>query len=291
VHFGMVGVFCYDFDGNLIWEKGLQAKPMLHDWGTASSPALAGDHVLLQIDTEGDSFLIALDKNTGEERWRKSRDEKSNWCSPVVWKNKVRTELVTSGKTARSYDPETGELLWSLEMSGDATSATPVGDSERIILGTEKRREEEPGYLISVRAGAQGDITPASGSSTSEGVAWMRKNAGPAKASPLIYRGFVYILDNDRGRVSCYDVETGKPRYERTRLKGARAFWASPWGYDGKVFCLDQRGTTHVLEVGPSLEVIGQNKIKDKFWASPAIAAGGIVFRGTKKIYYVENPS
>jgi outer membrane protein assembly factor BamB len=287
VYFGMVGVFCYDFDGNLIWEKDLGVHPMLADWGTASSPTLAGDHVFLQIDSEGDSFLIALDKRTGEQRWRKPRDEQSNWSTPVVWKNKVRTELVASGKTVRSYDPNTGELLWSLRMSGHQSIGSPTGDSERIIIGSWE--EEEPGYLIAVRAGAQGDITPAPGSYTSDGVLWMQKDAGPSIVSPLVYRDSVYILDNS-GTVNCYNVETGAPRYQKERPKGARRFWASPWGYDGKVFCLDERGTTHVLDAGSALRVLGQNKIKDKFWASPAIAGGRIVLRGARQIYCVKNP-
>jgi outer membrane protein assembly factor BamB len=290
VVYGMVGVFCYDFDGKLIWEKDLGFQPMLYDFGTSSSPALAGNNLFIQIDNEGDSFILALDKRTGEEQWRKSRDESSNWSSPVIWKNKVRTELVTSGITARSYDPETGDILWSMEMPGQSIKATPAGDSDRIIIGS-RGDEGAPSYLISVRAGAQGDITPDLDSITNDGVEWMQKNAGPSTSSPLIYGGSVYILGNDRGRVSSYDVETGTPHHEGERLKGARAFWASPWGYDGKVFCLDERGTTHVLAAGSSLEVIGQNKIRDRFWASPAIAEGGIVLRGTKNIYCVKNPS
>jgi len=293
-YFGMVGIFCYDFEGKPIWQKEFGFQPMLFDFGTASSPALAGDLLFLQIDSEEDSYLLALDKRTGNERWRKPRNEPSTWSSPVIWKNKVRTELVTSGNTARSYDPETGKILWTLEMPGRPISATPTGDEERIIMASGEQEDEDgerPGFMYSIRAGAQGNITPEAGSSTSANIEWMQENTALSMSSPLIYGGSVYVLNNRRGRVSSYNVETGTPHHEAARLKGAKGFWASPWGNDGKVFLLDEKGTTHVLEAGSSLEVTGQNKIEDKFWASPAIAEGGIVFRGTKQIYYVKNPS
>ena len=280
VHFGMVGVFCYDFSGTLIWKKYVGAVPMLYDFGTASSPALGKNNFFLQIDNGEESFLVALDKKTGEEQWRKPRAESSNWSSPIIWNNKFRNELVTSGQTARSYDPATGDLLWSLNMPGRSTSASPAGDGDRLILGTQE--EEEPGYLISVRAGATGDITPSKGELASEGAVWMQKNAGPSMASPLLYRDSVYVLDNRGGNVNCYDIETGAPRYQDERLAGARAFWASPWGYDGKVFCLDDSGTTYLLEAGAELNLLATNKIKGKFWASPAMSDGGIVLRGTE---------
>ena len=143
--------------------------------------------------------------------------------------------------------------------------------------------------MISVLAGATGDITPSKGESSSDGVAWMQENAGPSMASPLLYQDSVYILDNRGGTVNCYDIETGAPHYQAERLAGATAFWASPWGYDGKVFCLDDRGTTYVLEAGTKLNLLATNKVKGKFWASPAMSDGGIVLRGTEQIYYVKN--
>ena len=125
VYFGMTGVYCYDFNGELLWSKDLGAYPMDGDWGTSSSPAMHDGLVFIQVDNEEKSFLVALDAKTGDERWRLARDEKSNWGSPVVWKNSHRTELVTSGKVVRSYNPQNGEQLWELNIGGGRSCSSP----------------------------------------------------------------------------------------------------------------------------------------------------------------------
>ena len=126
VYLGMTGLYAYDYDGNLVWEKDMEVYPTRGNWGTASSPVLWKNTLYLQNDNEENSLLVALDKETGEEKWRVQRDEKSNWSTPLIWKNKMRTELVTGGKTARSYDPATGALLWELNMGGGRDIASPV---------------------------------------------------------------------------------------------------------------------------------------------------------------------
>jgi outer membrane protein assembly factor BamB len=324
-YFGMHGLFCYDVSGKLIWKKDLGAYPMIMGQGTASSPVLDGGRLFLQIDNEEKSFLVALDAKTGDELWRVSRDERSNHCSPIVWKNKQRTELVTSGgRKARSYDPATGQLLWELALGGMQCHASPVGDDERLYVGIGggpgggfggpggpggfggppgggpgRQPGGRPGgfgggfggggsKLFAVKAGASGDLTPKEGQSTSAGVVWSQDKAGPSAASPLVYQGYVYILEQNGGMVSCYDAATGKPAYRRERLPGARAFWASPWAYDGKVFCLDDGGTTYVLQAGPEFKVLGKNALGDQFWASPAVAGGSLILRGVENVYCVK---
>jgi len=88
--------------------------------------------------------------------------------------------------------------------------------------------------------------------------------------------------------VSCYDAKTGKPAYEKERLTGAQAFWASPWAYDGKVFCLDSSGTTHVLAAGPEFKPLSRNTLKDQTWATPAIAGGALIVRGVDQVYCIK---
>jgi len=287
VYFGMMGLFCYDFDGTLVWKKDFGGYRMDGDWGTGSSPILYGSNLYLQIDSEEDSFLVAIDTETGAERWRVERDERSSWSTPMIWRNKVRIELVTNANTVRSYDPASGELLWTLEYEGGRASASPTGDQDVLYVGNEARRDGG-GQLFAVKAGASGDITPAPGESTSEGVLWSRPEGGPQFASPLLYEGYLYILERRRGAVSCYDAKTGEPAYFLERLPGARAFWASPWAYDGKIFCPDDTGTTHILKPGPEFEVLATNSLDDKFWASPAFSQGAIILRGVDSIYCIE---
>jgi outer membrane protein assembly factor BamB len=289
-YFGMTGLFCYDFGGKLIWEKDLGSYPMQRNWGTASSPLLYKDRLFLQIDNEEDSFIVALDLKTGDERMRIPRDEASNWSSPIIWKNKERNELVAGGRKVRSYDPNSGKLLWQLSMGGGRNCASPVGDDERLYVGNGIHRRGGPGggSLFAVKAGASGDITPQEGRSTSTGVLWSQPMAGPPMASPLVYKGFVYILARRKGQVSCYNAETGEPAYRDKQLEGARAFWASPWAYDNKVFCPDDSGTTHLLQTGAELKVLATNKLSDKFWASSAPTGQTIIFRGVDYIYCIK---
>ena len=113
-YFGNVGLFTYDMEGNLLWKKDLGRYRTAYNWGTASSPVLHGDRVYIVNDNEEHSFVAAFDAKTGKEIWKVDRDEKSNWATPYVWENDLRTELVTCGKKkVRSYSLD-GKLLWEL---------------------------------------------------------------------------------------------------------------------------------------------------------------------------------
>lgn len=289
-YFGMHGLYCYDFSGKLLWKKDLGAFTMTMGFGTASSPAYHDGTLFVQVDNEEKSFLVALNAKSGEERWRVSREETTNWGSPIIWKNKARTELVVGGKKTRSYDPATGKVLWELDMRGGRWSASPVADEEVLILGNEPRGRggDAGGNLFAVRPGASGDISLQGDAMSNSFVMWMVPNGGPPAPSPLIYKGYVYIFQSRGSMVSCYDVKTGKPAYEKVRVEGARAFWASPWAYDGKVFCLDDRGATFVLAAGPEFKVLGQNKLEGQFWATPSFAHGSLLLRGVEALYCVK---
>jgi outer membrane protein assembly factor BamB len=313
-YFGMHGLFCYDMAGKFIWKKDLGSHPTQMGWGPSSSPVLDGERLFVQVDNEEKSFMVALDKKTGDEVWRVSRGERTNWGSPIIWKNKQRTELVAPGsQKVRSYDPATGKLLWELGVSGQ-NNATPVGDDERLYVGTKGRGMmggggfggpgglEAPGGgrggfgggggggggggLFAVRAGASGDVSLKEGETSNAGVAWSQSRGGPDNASPLVYQGYVYILRENGGIVSCYDAKTGKEAY-RERIPNARAFWASPWAGDGKVFCLDDAGTTHVLQAGPKFKVLGANAVNEMTWSSPAVADGALIVRGVDHLYCI----
>src|SRR5439155_25574646 len=93
-YFGMTGVFCFDMTGKEVWKKDLGAYKMAMGWGTGSSRVLAGDRLIIQCDNEEKSFLIALDKKTGKELWKKDRPARSSYATPLVWANKMRTEVV-----------------------------------------------------------------------------------------------------------------------------------------------------------------------------------------------------
>ncbi len=286
VYFGMVGLFCYDFDGDLVWTKDFGGYRMAGDWGTGSSPILYDGSLYLQVDNEEDSFLVALDPGTGDERWRVARDEVSSWSTPMIWHNKVRTELVTCGRYVRSYDPASGELLWMMDMQGGRASASPVGNSDTLFLGNERRRDGG-GALFAIKAGASGDISPAGEGSTSDSILWIRQEGGPEFASPLLYGGNLYVFGRNRGSVGCFDPDTGERIQGLERLPGARSFWSSPWGHDGRVFCVDEAGTTFVISAGPEVEFLARNELDEEVRASPALIDGTISLRGTNKVYCI----
>jgi outer membrane protein assembly factor BamB len=286
VYFGMMGLFCYDLDGSLVWKKDLGSFAMDTDWGTSTSPVIHDGMLYQQIDNEQESFLVALDAKTGGERWRVPRDERSNWSTPVVWRNSVRDELVVQGVKTRSHDLKSGSVLWELDLRAGRNIISPLPVGDRLFVGNEKKGGG--GFLFAVKAGALGDITPEGDATSSSGVIWSTPNSGIEMSSPLVYQGYVYVLSRRNGLVYCYDANTGDAAYYRTPIGGAGEFWASPWGYDGKVFCLDASGTTHVLATGPELKRIEKNTLDDQFWATPAAAPGMLIMRGTKYVYAIE---
>lgn len=279
-YFGMTGVYCYDLSGELLWEKDLGTYEMRNDWGTSSSPILHNGTAYIQVDNEEKSFLVALDATSGEEKWRKPREETSNWGSLTIWENSLRTELVTNGSSARSYDPETGELLWEIALDSNSTSSSPAAVGDLLLVGASARRS--PGSLVAIKAGASGDLT----AEDSEGVAWVNRQTTPSRSSPLVYEGHVYILGGRGGIVSCLDLKTGERVY-RERAPGGGDFWASPYAYDGKVFCAAANGSTYVLETGPEFKVLATNELPGRFWSTPAISDGSLFIRSVDKLYCV----
>jgi outer membrane protein assembly factor BamB len=286
-YFGMTGVFCYDLDGKLLWKKELGSYPMMAGWGTGSSPTLDGKRLFIQCDNETKSFLAAMDTKSGEELWRTPRTERSSWSTPFVWKTKNRTEVVCCGNgKARSYDVATGKQLWELGGLSGQANATPVVGGEMLFLGIGGMRGNRP--LVAVRAGASGDITLKDGEQSNDGVAWYRKQAGPSMASPLYHDGYLYVLDQRGGMLSCYNGKTGEPAYSRERLQGARGFTSSPWAYDGKIFCLADDGQTFVIQAGPKFKLLNKNPLDEMCWSSPAVSGGALFLRGVDYLYCIK---
>ena len=284
-YFGNVGLYCYDMSGKELWQKKLGTYRMKLGWGTAASPIVYKDSLFLVHDNEEKSFLVCLDKKTGTERWRVDRDEKSNWATPFVWENAVRTELVTSGTgKVRSYDLD-GKLLWELKGMSGITIPTPFAAHGLLYIAS--------GYVMSgrrpvyaIRPGATGDISLANDEEHNDYIAWYGKTAAPYNPSPLVCGDYFYVL-RDRGTFSCYDAKTGKPMYVDQRL-GATAFTASPWAYDGKVFCLSEDGDTFVVKAGPDFKLLGKNGVDEMCLATPAIARGSLIMRTESKLYRIQ---
>ena len=288
-YFGNVGVFCFDLEGKALWRKNVDPAKMRNNWGTAASPVLHEDRLFIVNDNDEKSYLLALDKKTGKEVFRVDRDEKSNWVTPYIWQNDKRTELVTCGTGKnRSYDLN-GKLLWELGTMSVIAIPTPVEKNGLLYIcsGFVGDRRNRPVYAI--RPGASGDITPKNEHDKDDHIAWYHKFGGPYNPSPIAYGDYLYVL-YDRGTVSCYDGHTGKVVYEKQQLaKDARAFTASPWANNGKIFCLSEDGDTFIIEAGPTFKVLGRNKLDEMCMATPAALRGSLIIRTISKLYRIQD--
>ena len=286
-YFGNLGLFCFDLDGKEIWQKPLDPVKIRYDWGTASSPVLFEDKLFIVNDNDDQSYLLALNAKTGDELFRINRDEKSNWATPYIWKNSLRTELVTCGSNkVRSYDLN-GKELWQLGPMSVITIPTPIENKGLLYICSGYVGDIKNRPIHAVRPGAAGDISPDDKENPGKYIAWTLKFGGPYNPSPIAYGDYLYIL-NDRGFVNCYDALTGEVLYEKEKLaKDARAFTASPWANDGKLFFLSEDGDTFVLQAGPEFKVLGRNALDEMCMATPATLRGNLIIRTLTKLYRI----
>jgi len=289
-YFGNIGVFCLDFDGELIWEKRLKSHKTRNGWGTAASPVVHEDRLYLVNDNDEDSYLLALDKKTGEEIWRAKRDEKSNWATPYLWKNELRTEIITPGTgKVRSYDLS-GKLLWHLEGMSTITIATPYAYDELLYISSGYVGDRNLRPIYAIKPGAQGDISLKKDETANDWIVWCQKMAGPYNPSTLIYDDRLYVL-YDFGLIACFNPSNGATIFDRQRIPGGRAFTCSPWAYGGRVFCLNEDGVTFVMKSGDQLAIQHQNTLAedDMAMATPAIAGDRLLIRTSARVYCIQN--
>jgi outer membrane protein assembly factor BamB len=286
-YFGNVGMFCFDFEGKLLWLKRWESVPTRFGWGTAASPVLHGGRIYVVNDNDKESFLVALDKKTGEQIWRVERDEKSNWATPFVWENEKRTELVTPGTgKIRSYGLD-GELLWGLGGMSIITIPTPFAQ-HGLLYVTSGYVADRRKPLFAIRPGAVGDISLDQDQTGNEYIAWCQKRAGPYNPSPIVYGDYLYVL-YDRGLLACYRAVTGEEVYGKRRIgPGARAFTSSPWAYGGKIFCLSEDGDTFVIRAGPEFELLRKNSLGELCMATPAIVRDGLIIRTQAHVFRIK---
>jgi len=258
------------------------------NWGPAASPALHGDLLFVLNDNHEKSFLVALDKRTGKDVWRVERDEKSNWSTPFIWQNDLRTEIVTAGSgKVRSYDL-TGKLLWEFRGMSGVTVPTPfAADGLLYIASGCQHSSLRPVYAI--RSCASGDISLPADATSNAHIAWCHRRAAPYVTSPLVYEGILYVL-LDKGFLAAYDARTGEEVYAKQRFTTRKAaFTASPWAYDGKIFCLTETGETYVVEAGPEFLVLHVNRLDEAALATPAVARDSLILRTLTKLYRIAN--
>jgi outer membrane protein assembly factor BamB len=258
-----------------------------YGWGTASSPIVYEDRLYVVNDNDEKSYLLVLDKKTGEEIFRVEREEKTNYATPYIWKNALRTELITSGVGyTRSYDLE-GKLLWQIKGKSILAIPTPFEKYGNLYLAAGHIVwGKNPVYVV--KPGASGDITLDENETKSEFIVWSSDKLGPYHPTPLIVDDVYYFL-YDRGFMAAVDPKTGEEIGKRKRIPNGRAFTSSPWSYGGKLFFLNEDGVTFVVDAKPEMEILHTNKLADDdmCMATPVIVGDKLLIRTAKRLYCV----
>lgn len=277
--FGSAGLFCYDLDGEKLWERHLGKAHVGASLGEGCSPVLYNDKLVIVRDHSRQSTIHVLDTKTGETQWEKNRDEPNAWATPRVHEHSGRVQVITAASNlVRGYDLANGEIIWqSSGLTGNVIPSPVIeGDVVYCMSGYE-------GYsLLALRMSETGDI------SASDALVWSKKQGTPYIPSPLLYDGMLYFNQSNQAILTCVDASTGDTIISRTRLPGISNIYASPVGADGRVYITGRNGTTLVLERSGKLTVLAKNSLDDQIDSSPALAGQQLFLRGQSFLYCLE---
>ena len=290
-----LGLFAYDFTGQQIWHTELENHPIYLEFGSGTSPVILDDKLIIVDDNQEHSTISAYSTADGKLVWKTDRNvpedypeqmPRSAWATPYVWKNALRTEIVTiSPGVAISYD-KNGTELWRLNGMTPAPSSSSFAYDGLLYLDAGKTKP-----IFAIRPGAKGDITPKDGEEATEFVAWIRPRAGTYIPTPVAYRGGLYIVQ-DKGIAIRLDAKTGKETFKsRISSGGSADFTSSPWAYNGKVFCISEQGNTYVFEAAEEYKLLHVNPLDDFVMATPAIVEDRLLIRTEKRLYCIRNRS
>ena len=273
VHFGTLGTAALNRSGEVIWKT--QQLRYQHGHGAGGSPALAGDLLLISCDGTDQQYVVALDKNTGEVKWKTPRKGGAMaYTTPLVIPRGDGQQVVSpGGNHAVSYDLKTGMELWSIDYDGFSSVPRPVYAHGLVYITTGFYNP----VLLAIRPDGRGNITETQ-------VAWKYARGVPLTPSPLAAGEEIYIV-SDNGIATCLDAKTGQELW-RQRLPGT--FSASPVWAEGRVYFLSENGEATVIKAGRSYEKLAVNQLDGRTLASPAIDGRAIYLRTDSHLYRIE---
>jgi len=276
-YFGSRGLYCLDFDGNVLWSRDFGQMEKVMSFGEGSSPALYKDKIVIVWDHQGDSFLYIINKNTGKDIKKIPRDEGSSWASPVIVHVNGQDQVITSatGKI-RSYDLETGEIIWECSGMTRNVIPNPIVGQNMVYLMSGFRGNALKAIDLSK---AKGDI------SDSEALIWEYNQHTPYTPSALLANGRLYFLRSNNGELTCLDATDGKENYSLQKLEGTGTVFASPVGVQDRLYVSSESGTTYVIKQGPTFEILAKNTLDDGNFASLAIVGDELFIRGFQYLY------
>ncbi len=286
--FGSEGLYCYDHDGNLLWQRDLGVINVSKygiGWGYASSPAIHGDRIVLVCDDPTDPYVVTLRLSDGEEIWRKSRldDCERSWGTALIHTDDDVTQVVVNGwPWIVSYDLETGDEVWRIEGGGDNPIPTPFVHNNRIYI---TNAHGGPSPIYAIATDAKGNLTE-SESAAEQSVVWQVDRGGCYMSTPVVWGDYLY-LGNTNGVLRCFHAETGEKIYEE-RLGSGASITASLVAADDKIYCPSENGKMYVVQTGPQFKILAENEMEHPCFATPAISEGILYVRTTKTLIAIQ---
>ena len=276
--FGSAGLFCYDLDGNKLWERNLGKIKMGASLGEGCSPVVHDGKIVIVRDHSRQSSIEVLNAKNGKLLWMVERHEKNAWATPAIVSHSGKIQVITtaSGKV-RSYDLNSGKVIWKCAgLTGNAIPC-PVIEDDTVYCMTGYK-----GYsLMAIPLNAKGDITG------SNKILWTKRRGTPYVPSPILYDGLLYFTQSNQALLSCVNAKSGKTYIDRTRLKGLTNIYASPVGADGRIYLNDRSGVTLVLKRSRELNVIAKNELGEQIVSSSALAGNQLLIRGRRFLYCI----
>ena len=286
VLFGDVGLYCYDLEGQQLWAREIEPKKTNMDYGAAASPVVHDGQVFVVYDNKEESWISSFAAETGEEIWRVPREETHSWATPLVWQNELRTEIVVPGRNKNRSYSLAGELLWEFDghMSVLVIPSPFVAHGMCYVASGYVGDAHRPTFAI--RPGATGEIASKDEYTENPFIAWYQPKSSAYNTSQIVYGDNLYTL-YDQGFMTCHNAKTGEEVFGKSRFPQGGSFTASPWAYNGKIFCLSEEGNTYVLKAGDQFELLATNPLEELCIATPSIADGKLLLRTLTKLYCI----
>jgi outer membrane protein assembly factor BamB len=275
VYFGSSGLTAFDFSGNKVWEN--RFGPFPNEWGSASSPIIYNDMIVLNVDTDAEDFLLAVNKTTGRNVWKTSRsDVNRSWPTPVVWSAGGRDEIVVSGSgRVKAYDPKDGSELWTVDGLTRWVTPTPVMAHGLLYVAS-----DGPGgnVIMAIRPNGRGNVTGTH-------VAWRYDKSAPYSSSPVIVGDYLYSVKNG-GVMTCLNAKTGAVVWQE-RLPARGEYYASLVAADGKIYALSEDGEATVVAAKPTYELLAHNRMDERTMSTPSISDGRLFIRTDENLFCI----
>ena len=278
INYGSRGVHCYDLQGKRIWSRDLGKMTTRRHYGEGSSPALHGNTLIVNWDHEGQSFIVALDKQTGKTIWKVYRDEVTSWATPLIIEHKGKIQVIVSGTNrVRSYDIQNGKVLWACGGQTVNTIPSPVSGLDKVYVASGYRGRA----MYAIQLGHGGDLTD------TKAIAWEVHRSTPYIPSLLLHQKKIYFFSANQARLSCYDAQDGKAHYVSEPISGLFGVYASPVAVEDKIYVTGRSGNTAIITPGAKLNVERINKLGEDVDASPVIVGNELYIRGRTHLYCV----